>query len=906
MSIVLERLYPEKEQVKRLYDHCNEQFRLQPIEKDLLKFIKQIYLVFPPNQHHQSNSNYYSSSKDPFESLRQLDQPNGYISNWRLISNILGEQQLLLLWNSCSIYQQLPNNCFLQLNSIRYPIASNPKLNNVGRSLGQHQEMKQNYLEKGKLFYSKPILSYKTRIGSSSFVKFEIFRTKFDSIQLFLQEIFGKKGSRSRFVKSQTEIFETIMKRINKFPLKSFLDHCCGPIEESWRELGLTELHSNSLSQPNWVYELMVAGKSISATRLNTDPFKVFLLLRAILLKIFGRSFFGKNNWKIIFKNLRQFVELKKNEGIRWNQLMFRVRPSEIQFNHYSKQQNYHLTCEQYSHRLIWWIFDSFVCSAMRNCFYLTESTIGLDGRQSDCYFRHDLWLLITASYTNTALFQSTFVALKNHQKVEARRTALSGRLIPKANGFRLITNCSHSLTPNGKSLNQIMAPLLPIFYWLINRANGLQGASVLNHYQIYERILAYRQRLKRTGKIGSTLYFAKVDLKNCFDSINQDKLWSIIERIFDEKIPFKLKKYSIQDTLKRTFKQMAFDKPKSFVDFVSNLIELKQQGNSVYKVEGNPISIDKGEILRLLKQLIFDSYLKCPFSSEYWERMVGIPQGSVLSTVLCSIYYGDFEQKACLINPHRDELIMRYVDDYLFISTDKQSVQYFLSLFDEPNSEYNFTNNKQKQETNLHQPSLQFIEWCGIEFDLKEFSPKVPHVCHGLSCKCHEPTSSCESKKCNNTSQLESIDKIPIVNRQLPFSIHSKIPLLKSLESKLFIILRLKLLNIFLDGRLVNSRLLKQNLKNAFQHCAIQFFTFFCKNFKLNPQMYKIFHSLVLFSIKLYRWKRKNNPNLLKFVPQAEFIKFLVENFVEEAGREGSKFAKFKAHLEKRLEQSD
>ncbi len=31
------------------------------------------------------------------------------------------------------------------------------------------------------------------------------------------------------------------------------------------------------------------------------------------------------------------------------------------------------------------------------------------------------------------------------------------------------------------------MAPLLPIFYWLINRTNGLQGASVLNHYQIYD-----------------------------------------------------------------------------------------------------------------------------------------------------------------------------------------------------------------------------------------------------------------------------------------------------------------------------------------------------------------------------------------------------------------------------------
>ncbi len=46
MPIVLERLYPEKEQVKRLYDHCNEQFRLQPIEKDLLKFINKFILYF--------------------------------------------------------------------------------------------------------------------------------------------------------------------------------------------------------------------------------------------------------------------------------------------------------------------------------------------------------------------------------------------------------------------------------------------------------------------------------------------------------------------------------------------------------------------------------------------------------------------------------------------------------------------------------------------------------------------------------------------------------------------------------------------------------------------------------------------------------------------------------------------
>jgi hypothetical protein len=75
--------------------------------------------------------------------------------------------------------------------------------------------------------------------------------------------------------------------------------------------------------------------------------------------------------------------------------------------------------------------------------------------------------------------------------------------------------------------------------------------------------------------------------------------------------------------------------------------------------------------------------------SDACFNQVRGIPQGSVLSPLLCSLYYGNAERNIFgseevmeLIGIIDEKtLVIRFADDYIVISTDRSCVQHFLQL---------------------------------------------------------------------------------------------------------------------------------------------------------------------------------------------------------------------------------
>lgn len=94
-------------------------------------------------------------------------------------------------------------------------------------------------------------------------------------------------------------------------------------------------------------------------------------------------------------------------------------------------------------------------------------------------------------------------------------------------------------------------------------------------------------------------------------------------------------------------------------------------------------------------------SSLKSKFAeqigNDYYRQMVGIPQGSVLSALLCSFFYGDLERQRlpfardpsnvkcfhCSKWIYADILqeLLRLIDDYLFITTSLSQAKHFLDV---------------------------------------------------------------------------------------------------------------------------------------------------------------------------------------------------------------------------------
>ena len=63
----------------------------------------------------------------------------------------------------------------------------------------------------------------------------------------------------------------------------------------------------------------------------------------------------------------------------------------------------------------------------------------------------------------------------------------------------------------------------------------------------------------------------------------------------------------------------------------------------------------------------------------KYYQQSLGISQGSVLSTLLCSMYYAEMEREYMEID--EDDLLMRIVDDYLYVTPSLESATKFLDL---------------------------------------------------------------------------------------------------------------------------------------------------------------------------------------------------------------------------------
>ena len=63
----------------------------------------------------------------------------------------------------------------------------------------------------------------------------------------------------------------------------------------------------------------------------------------------------------------------------------------------------------------------------------------------------------------------------------------------------------------------------------------------------------------------------------------------------------------------------------------------------------------------------------------QFYRQKVGIPQGSVLSTVLCNIFYADLEKKKLPFLLDEEGLLLRLIDDFLFISMNRDHAKSFL-----------------------------------------------------------------------------------------------------------------------------------------------------------------------------------------------------------------------------------
>ena len=134
---------------------------------------------------------------------------------------------------------------------------------------------------------------------------------------------------------------------------------------------------------------------------------------------------------------------------------------------------------------------------------------------------------------------------------------------------------------------------------------------------------------------------------------------------------------------------------------------------------------LPRTEAMDLLRRHIKQHVVK--IGKRFYRQRGGIPQGSVLSTMLCNTVYVAFEKDRLGFLSSGESLLMRLIDDFLLISTSRSEVTQFLQVMHDGDSKYGISVRPEKSLASfalevkgmaIPQAKARGFPYCGLRID--------------------------------------------------------------------------------------------------------------------------------------------------------------------------------------------
>jgi telomerase reverse transcriptase len=218
----------------------------------------------------------------------------------------------------------------------------------------------------------------------------------------------------------------------------------------------------------------------------------------------------------------------------------------------------------------------------------------------------------------------------------------------------------------------------------------------------MFPKLASFRKSLQEQGLANSRLYFAKVDVQSCFDTIPQQRLLSMVESLLS------LEEYqSGKHVEMRPLGQLQqldgqYVKPLPLKRYVAHgraaggaepfdrLVRDKFVGtkaNTVFVDTAMHRTETKDDLMQLLREHVERNLVK--IGKRFYRQKTGIPQGSVLSSILCNFFYAELEREALSFALGADSLLLRLLDDFCLITTKQEHAERFMQVMHRGNEDY-------------------------------------------------------------------------------------------------------------------------------------------------------------------------------------------------------------------------
>jgi telomerase reverse transcriptase len=231
----------------------------------------------------------------------------------------------------------------------------------------------------------------------------------------------------------------------------------------------------------------------------------------------------------------------------------------------------------------------------------------------------------------------------------------------------------------------------------------------------MFPKLAAFRRSLQEQGLAESQLYFAKVDVQSCFDNIPQKRLLSMVESLFSSETyqsgkhvevrslgelqrlhgphvnPLPLRRYVPHTTAGRDaapFDRLVLE------DLVGTKANTVFVDMAVQRLEA------KDNLMQLLREHVERNMVK--MGKKFYRQKTGIPQGSVLSSILCNYFYAEFEREVLGFALSPGSLLLRLLDDFCFVTAKREDAERFVRTMHIGNADYGVSIKPAKSLTNF------------------------------------------------------------------------------------------------------------------------------------------------------------------------------------------------------------
>ncbi|KIW17443.1 hypothetical protein PV08_04637 [Exophiala spinifera] len=485
----------------------------------------------------------------------------------------------------------------------------------------------------------------------------------------------------------------------------------------------------------------------------STHPSRVSAFCRMVITHLlpsdaFGVGPHGLQNHKNVMMCIDEFVKMRRFESMTLHSVTQGLRVKSIHWLCPPGEEGSKMSKSDHSkrvellHEFVYYIFDSLLIPLLRANFYVTESSAH---RNRLFYFRQDVWRKLSEP-SLTALKLSMYSNITPHlarQKLQCRTLGYSHvRLLPKDHGARPITNLRRrqwkivsGRRMLGSSINNQLSPLFSVLNYERGQDTAPLGSAMFSVADLHSRLTKF----KSANPQGSALFFVKVDIQSCFDSIPQDQLLAIARGLFSETSYRTTRHTEIKcldgvekdntGSLRRRYIGTArsADDTAVFSEMAANAAADTKR-KVVFADTGNQRLVSKSAMLALLHEHVGDNIVK--MGKKHMRQVKGIPQGSVLSSLLCSYFFGAFERDQLGFLKPESSLLLRLIDDFLLITRDAQVARRFLEVMSSGDKKYGIVVNAGKSLVNFdvtingHKiPRLcgeKFFPYCGMAIEMK------------------------------------------------------------------------------------------------------------------------------------------------------------------------------------------